>query len=120
MNSDEFERRHAERRHTHHLLDYAVLDERGEVVERQVGRTINVSEEGLLLDTPDFIDPGRTVLVTLALKEEMVELRGRVAHVRPAVEERFHAGIEFQEMDEAGRRVLQRYLESFRSGAEIL
>lgn len=110
MDVDEFERRRADRKRTLNFLDCAVLGAGGEIVDRELGRTLNVSETGLLLDTPQFIDPGSPVRVTLTLGDEMIELAGRVAHVVPGLEERFNAGIEFVELDARGRDSLRRLL----------
>lgn len=112
MDVDEFERRRADRKRTLNFLDCAVLGAGGEIVDRELGRTLNVSANGLLLDTPQFIDPGSPVRVTLTLGNEMIELSGKVTHVVPGLEERFNAGIEFVEIDVRGREMLHRYLAS--------
>ena len=110
MSFDDFERRRAERKRSLNFIDCVVIDARGEVVGRELGRTLNLSLSGLLLDTPVFVDPGSAVRVTLSLGEEMLELKGRLAHISPGVEGRYCAGVEFVGLDAADRKRLRDFL----------
>lgn len=117
MNRDEFERRRAERRHSLNFLEFTVVGEDGEVLLREMGRTLNVSASGIRLETPALLEAGQAVQVTIGLQEEMIELAGRVAHTELVGENMFSAGIQFTQMGEEGRRVLARYLEAFRDAS---
>lgn len=114
MDRDDFERRRAERRRTLNFLEFAVIGETGEVLFREMGRTLNVSSTGIKLETPVLVEAGQQVQVTLGLKDDMIDLAGRVTHTEVVGPEMFSAGIQFIRLDETGQRILSRYLEAFR------
>jgi hypothetical protein len=117
MDRDEFERRCAERRYSLNFLEFAVVGENGEVLFREMGRTLNVSSTGIKLETPALIEAGQHVQVTLGLKDDMIDLTGKVAHIEVVGPEMFSAGVHFTRLDDEGRRVLSRYLAAFRDEA---
>lgn len=117
MNRSDFERRCAGRRRSLNFLEFAVIGEAGEVLFREMGRTLNVSSTGIKLETPALVEAGQHVQVTLGLKDDMIELAGRVTHTEVVGPEMFSAGIQFSQLDEAGRRLLSRYLAAFRDEA---
>jgi hypothetical protein len=117
MDRDEFERRRAERQYSVNFLEFAVVGENGEVLFREMGRTLNVSSTGIKLETPALIEAGQHVQVTLGLKDDMIDLTGKVAHIEVVGPEMFSAGVHFTRLDDEGRRVLSRYLAAFRDEA---
>ncbi|NMC74158.1 MAG: PilZ domain-containing protein [Geobacteraceae bacterium] len=96
------------------LLDYVLLDEKGNIETRAMGRTLNISEKGMLLETHIPLETGRTLLITIGLEEDLVDIKGQVKHAEPRDEKYFTAGIEFTEIDDEGSRVLRTYLEAFK------
>ena len=112
-------RRNYERKDSLNLIDYVVLGEKGEPVTRRMGRTLNVSEGGILLETHIALKEGRRVELTIALEEDMVELKGHVRHVKPSLEKGYCSGIQFIEMDEEGKRVLIRYVEALKTAKAV-
>jgi hypothetical protein len=112
---NDLKQRKHERRDSLNLVDYVLLDRDGEQTGRGMGRTRNVSEGGLLLETYNPLSRDQTILITLGLEEDMVELNGKVVHVGPSDEKGFCSGIELREMDEEGRRVLKAYTEALKA-----
>ena len=105
------QRRKWDRKETLNLVDYVLLGEDGAFLSRGMGRTRNVSEGGLLLETHRALKEGEEVLITLGLKEDMVRLRGRVVHQAPRTEEyRYCAGVQFTHMNKEDRETLKRYV----------
>ena len=98
------------RNNSHNLIHYVVLKQDGKPLHDYLGRTLNVSEGGILLETykPLYLD--RQVIITIAIDEEMIELTGRVVHVKHTQNDRFHSGNEFINLSEHGKRVLQWYM----------
>ena len=64
------------------LLSYSCLDENDQVVSQSMGRTLNISKGGLLLETHIPIDPQYQIAITLGLDEELVTINGKVAYCR--------------------------------------
>jgi Tfp pilus assembly protein PilZ len=105
-------RRH-ERKNDLSLVDYIVLNNEGDYVSRGMGRTRNVSEAGLLLETHRSLQTGQDILITLGLKNEMIQVRGRVVHTEMPTSDRRHcSGIKFVVIGENDRRVLKKILEA--------
>lgn len=107
------ERRRFERKDSLNLLDNIVLGETGEMVAREMGRTINISESGLMLETPIALKPKHLLIITIALGERLLEIKGLVRYVEECGDT-FRSGIEFVDIDDEGEQVLERYLDSIR------
>jgi hypothetical protein len=105
-------RRH-DRKKDLNLVDYIILDNEGEQVSRGMGRTRNVSEAGLLLETHRSLEVGQDILITLGLKNETIQVRGRVVHIHePTLDKRHCAGIKFVVIGETDRRVLKKMIQA--------
>ena len=79
-----------------------------------MGRTLNVSEGGILLETHVPIDPRHILLLTIAMEEDLMHFKGRIAHSKEREDGRFESGVEFLEMDEQKRRFLSQYMIIFK------
>lgn len=106
------DKRKFERTDSLNILEYVILGDDGEPMGEGMGRTLNVSENGLLLETNNLLNPEQMLVITVGLKEDMVELRGKVSHVDSCSDKTFCSGIEFLEIDENGKRVLNKFLEA--------
>ena len=79
-----------------------------------MGRTLNVSEGGILLETHVPIDPRHTVLLTIAMEEDLMHFKGKIAHTKEREDGRFESGVEFLEMDAQKHRFLKQYMVIFK------
>ncbi|MBN2033633.1 MAG: PilZ domain-containing protein [Deltaproteobacteria bacterium] len=117
--AQDLKRRKFERGNALNLVDYIVLAEDGSQLTRGMGRTRNVSEGGLSLETHRPLQDGQIVLITIGLKDDMLQLRGRVVHQEaPAAiseETRYCAGIQFTSLNEKGLQTLQNYIKLLKS-----
>ena len=107
------ERRKFIRRDSLNLLDYVVLDEKGNTEDHSMGRTLNVSENGILLETHISLPLNQLLSITLGLEEDLIDLKGEVVHTKESDDGRYQSGIVFVEIDAEGRRILNRYLQAF-------
>ena len=112
------DKRKFERTDSLNILEYVILGEDGEPTGEGMGRTLNVSENGLLLETNNLLDPEQILVITVGLEEDMVELRGKVTHVESYSDKTFCSGIEFEEIDENGKRVLDKFLEAHKKSKD--
>jgi hypothetical protein len=77
---------------------------------------LNISEAGILLETTDQNAPGNNVTLQIALDDDLVNIRGKVAHCSKG-DAGFHkTGIEFVEMDDASLVILKRFITLFEEG----
>jgi hypothetical protein len=94
-------------------LSYFSLDEGHQVVKQGMGRTLNVSESGILLETHFPIEAKHTVVLTIGFEDRLVDIKGRTAHIRSTGADVYEVGVEFIDLDEASRQALKDYLGSF-------
>jgi c-di-GMP-binding flagellar brake protein YcgR len=95
------------------LSHVAVEDGTGPVGEG-IGKTLNISESGILLETHFPVETGQGIDLTLALAEELIDLKGEVVHSRVDEKGVSRTGIRFKEMDAEGLRVLKQFVVLFR------
>lgn len=108
------EKRKHPRIHCLNLLAYVCMNENSEIVRQGMAKTLDVSEGGILMETHVPIDPQYTVSLTLGLKDELTDIKGKVAHFRTNGNGRFQSGIQFVETQRPTGRVLRKFIEAFR------
>lgn len=96
------------------LLNYVCLDENNEEVVQGMGRTLNVSQGGILLETHVLMDKRHIVSLSIGLENEMVDIKGKVIYYRDGKEGKFESGIQFQGITEKSLKILNRYIIAFR------
>lgn len=96
-----------------HLLDYLVTDEAGNPGIYSMGRTIDVSADGLKLETTQALENNCLLLVTVGIEDDLIELEGRITYTGPC-EGRFISGVTFIKITKEGRRIFAKYVEAFR------
>lgn len=96
------------------LLDYLVVDTKGKHGEYAMGRTLNVSNGGILMETHIPLPAGQQVMITLGLEEDLVDIMGRIVYTTCS-SDMHQNGIEFFHMSETDRKILARYIEAFHS-----
>jgi len=100
-------------------LSYICLDENNNIVKQGMGRTLNISESGILLETHFPIEPKYLVLMTIALKEDLLEIKGKPIHSRSNETGEFEIGIEFLEPDQDSIRLLENFINNDESKNEL-
>ncbi len=111
MNNEE-KRKHS-RIDSLHLLNYVHFDESEEEATQGMGRTLNVSESGILLETHNAIETGNTVSLTIGFEEDVVDIKGRAIYSKKNDSDMFESGIEFFDIDSAAQKVLSQYIAAF-------
>ena len=112
----EADKRKQSRTRSLNLLAYECLDENQDVVRQGMGRTLDVSEDGLLLETHAPIDVQHTIFLKIGLEDDMAEICGRVVYSRAGESGRYESGIEFDRFDrnnEAALQILKIYIKAF-------
>ena len=107
------ERRRYIRPESLNLLDYLVVDAAGRPGDYSMARTLNVSKGGILMETHIPLPKGQQVMVTLGLKDQLIDVMGRIVYT--SVEDgRHHSGIEFFHVSDNDKRVLDSYVTAFK------
>jgi hypothetical protein len=100
--------------HALNLISYDCLDKNGQVVMQGMGRTLNVSEGGILLETHVQIEPQSDVLLSIGLEDDLIEIKGKVITSKPGKEDKFESGIQLHEVGKADLVVLKLYIKAFK------
>ena len=107
------ERRQHPRINALNLISYNCIDATKNVVAQGMGRTLNVSEDGILLETHVSIDPKYTIELAIGLEDELINIKGSIVYSAPGKDEKFEAGIEFFDTDDATTKILKKYIKVF-------
>ena len=91
-------------------LSYICLDEEENVIKQGMGRTLNISESGILLETHFPIEPQHAVQLTISLEEDLLDLKGRPVHVHSKEEGKFEIGIQFIDLDQRATDLLKKFI----------
>lgn len=92
-------------------LSYLCLDDAENIVKQGMGRTLNISESGILLEAYFPIDTAYKILLTIGLEENLVDIEGRLAHSRPTDKGKHEVGIEFVNMDDDARNKIRDFID---------
>lgn len=118
MKTKKVDRKH-QRIDSLHLLNYVCTEAATGQEKSGMGRTLNVSQGGILLETHITMTVGDPISLTIGIEDETVDISGKVIHCRNAEEKgRFESGIEFLEIDAAALKVLDKYIIAFRQSLE--
>ena len=96
-------------------LSYIGINEDNEIVKQAIGRTLNVSESGILLETHFPIEAKQIVSLSLALEDDLINMTGEVVYSRPGDDEKFETGIKFLDLDNDTQQTLKLFIKEFRS-----
>ncbi len=106
------EKRKKQRISSIHLLNYVSLNQNYQEVGQGMGRTINMSETGLLIETPYAINPEHFLSLNVGLAEERFNVHGQVVYTTPISTNSYRTGIRFNQAPKTGYYVFQNLLNS--------
>jgi hypothetical protein len=91
-------------------LSYICLDEDQNIIKQGMGRTLNISESGILLETHFPVEPNHLVQLTISLEEELLDLKGKPVHVRASDEGKYEIGIQFVDLNQNASKLLKKFV----------
>ena len=107
------EQRHCPRIQALNLISYSCIGESENIESQGMGRTLNISEEGILLETYVPIDPKSSIALSIGLEDELINIKGQIIYSQPGKNEKFESGIQFLEIDESTVEILRKYIKAF-------
>jgi c-di-GMP-binding flagellar brake protein YcgR len=96
-----------------HLLDYLIVDREGRQTTYSMGRTLDVSEHGMKLEVSHTVNFGDTLLITVGIENDLVDLTGEVIHCKKN-NDLYTLGIEFSDISDKGMEILKKYISAFK------
>lgn len=109
--------RSSERFESLNLLSYVSMDSDGKEWNQGMGRTLNISETGIKLETHEPIETQYVVLLSIGIEEDVVDIKGKVVYCNRGSEGRFESGINFDGMNPETLSVLRRFIRAFENQA---
>ena len=80
-------------------LSHVFATDDGNTAMQGMGRSLNLSESGMLLETTFDVPMGEPLMITLGLEDELLELSGYAVYSKPMGAGRYETGIEFTKVD---------------------
>ncbi len=97
------------------LIAYDCMDEDGQVVMHGMGRTLNISEGGILLETHIQIEQQYDALLSIGLDNDLIDIKGKIVSSKPGKVDKFESGIKFLEIGETEIAILKLYIKAFKN-----
>jgi len=91
-------------------VSYVCIDENGNEIEQGMGKTIDISLGGILLETSVRIESKYILIATIDLKGNLIEIRGKVAYSRKIEFGEFLNGIQFLETLERQIKIIAEFI----------
>jgi hypothetical protein len=87
------------------------------LIKQGAGRTLNISESGILLEIHFPIDTDNVVVqVSIGLKEDLLEIKGKPVRCLQAENGKYQIGILFDKIsNETTDKILRKYVEAFKN-----
>ena len=115
---EQTEGRHYPRIKDLNLVQISRFDEEGFRADLATGRTLDISSGGIRLELYHHLPLRTVVALTLALEDELIDVRGRVVYLEEIDDERCAMGIQFTDMSAGDREKLERHVEKETSEEE--
>lgn len=108
------ERRSGSRFNSQNLISYVCLDKNNQQFGQGMGRTLNISDGGILLETHVPIDPKSRISLTIALEEDLMDIEGKIAFSNKKKDGKYETGVHFSGLDGEKRQFLGHYIAFFK------
>ena len=90
------ERRKFARVEVYSSISYVCVDDKGNLVDQQMGVALNISQTGLMLETGTQLDTNFISLMFVDLENNLTEIEGEVVYSHPNARAMFQNGINFR------------------------
>jgi len=82
------------------LISHFSIDETGKLVSQGIGKALDISEGGMLLETPYPVGSELLSLMAVDLEDNLFEIRGRLMYSKKSSAGMYLSGIAFVSHDE--------------------
>ena len=94
-------------------LSYVLVDGRFSEEKQTMGRTLNVSESGIRLETHLPVELGTQLMLSIGLEDSVVDISGRVVHASQNDQGAYELGVEFVDVDAGVETTLKAFIDAF-------
>jgi c-di-GMP-binding flagellar brake protein YcgR len=90
------ERRKYPRVKIHNPISYDSVDEKGKRLDQNMGIALDISQNGILIETPQIIESKYIILLFVNLENKLIEILGKVVFSVKKIDGKFKTGINFE------------------------
>ena len=94
-------------------MTMAGMDEDDNQLERGMGRVLDISQTGLLLETHHLIQSEKILMSASGVQEGLIDIKGKVVYSKNSGFETYHTGVEFYENDSQAHRFVVELIKAF-------
>lgn len=94
------DRRQHSRVNTSNFISYVCIDGCGNETTQGMGKAINISQDGILIETHKVIESEYILLMVVGIGDELIEVKGNIVYSLPDDSRMFRTGIQFLETKE--------------------
>ena len=113
MKMTEKDKRNYSRLNSLNLISYYVYNQDDTMINQGMGRTLNISASGILLEIHISIEKEQIVTLDIGLEEDIVNVRGKAIYSKKGKDNMFETGIAFINIDDYQKKILDRFIEDF-------
>ncbi|MDY0359974.1 MAG: PilZ domain-containing protein [Desulforegulaceae bacterium] len=95
------------------LVYFAVYNSNNFLKQQGMGKTINISEGGILLETYESVLQDDKIFLSLGLKDETVDIEAKIIHESIKENGIYHTGFSFVIESEKQSESIKKYIELF-------
>lgn len=110
---------HKSRIDSKNLVAYSCINDSGAVVKQGMGRTLNVSEGGILLEIHNPIESGTQLSLSIGFEEEVCDIQAKVVYMLAGDDGMYKCGMSFQDVTEETAVILKKFIDYFMSRPEM-
>ncbi len=81
-------------------LSYDCMDRSNTRIAHGMGKALNISQGGILMETPHLIETEYILISTSGIRDKLIKIKGQVIYSKKVGSERYHTGIKFLVLDE--------------------
>ena len=97
---DNVDQRKHQRLKTRNLISYVSYDKTGQLISQGLGKALDISKGGILLEALEPIESGLLSLTATDVENNLIEIDGNLVHYKESSSGRYLSGISFIGTDE--------------------
>ena len=100
---------------TRNVVSYVCLDKKGAEIGEGMGETLNISIGGILLKSPFPIESEFILLMSIDFENNIMEVKGKVAHSKKDKSGKYETGISFLGTHEENIQIIKKFIKTYHS-----
>jgi len=100
---------------TRNIVSYVCLDEKGNEIGEGMGETLNISQGGILLKSAFPIESEYVLLMSIDLENNLMEIKGKVAHSKKENSAKYETGIRFLGTHDENIQIIKNFIKTYHS-----